>query len=287
MLHILFLILKIIGIILLLILGITLTIIAVILFVPIRYRAKVETADGVKDLRVEAKVTWLLHLISARVVYKSGELDWKARIFWKKMQENIDRPEKKGHEKTTAYEETNMENAVDSQEIESEKEVHEKPESEPSVKTEKPQLEEKKEKASKQKVSWFQKIKCTIIKIYDKIKKIKEYITNDTNLKAILRIKNELIYFLKKIKPKKIKGFIRFGMEDPYNTGRVLAVLSVLYPFYGEHFEIYPEFDKEIIEGNIYLKGRIRLIYLIIAACKICLDRNVKQAYKNIELLKE
>ena len=85
MLHILFLILKIIGIILLSILGIVLTLIVVVLFVPIRYRAKIETTDGVKKLRVEAKVTWLLHLISAHVAYKENKLVWQARVAWKKL----------------------------------------------------------------------------------------------------------------------------------------------------------------------------------------------------------
>ena len=78
MLHILFLILKIIGIILLVILGITLTLIGVVLLVPIRYRMKTETTNGMKGLRTEVKANWLLHLISAHITYQKEELDWQA-----------------------------------------------------------------------------------------------------------------------------------------------------------------------------------------------------------------
>ena len=84
MLHILFLILKIIGIILLVILGITLTLIGVVLLVPIRYRMKTETTNGMKGLRTEVKANWLLHLISAHITYQEEELDWQVRVGWKK-----------------------------------------------------------------------------------------------------------------------------------------------------------------------------------------------------------
>lgn len=280
MLHILFLILKIIGIILLSILGIVLTLIVVVLFVPIRYRAKIETTDGVKKLRVEAKVTWLLHLISAHVAYKENKLVWQARVAWKKL--NGDKKSTNKEMKETVEEQPkgeSQEQISDTRNSEFKHNEHDETQQETTNETS--------VKSSKQKSNWFEKIKCTIVRIYDKIRKIKQYLTDETNLKAILRIKNELFYILKKVKPTKLNGFIRFGMEDPYQTGRVLAVLSILYPFYGEYFEIYPEFDREIIEGDVSVKGRIRLYYFIIVACRMFFDSNVKKAYKNMEIFKE
>ena len=63
-------ILKIIGIILLCILGLLLLLLILILFVPIRYRLKADRklkADT--PVRAEAKITWLMHLISAAYQY--------------------------------------------------------------------------------------------------------------------------------------------------------------------------------------------------------------------------
>ena len=59
-------------------------------------------------------------------------------------------------------------------------------------------------------------------------------------------------------KTEEIYRRVRFGLEDPYDTGRILAVLSMLYPFYGEHIDIYPDFEYRILEGHLLIKGRIR-----------------------------
>ena len=280
MLHILFLILKIIGIILLVILGIALVLVGTVLFVPVRYRLKTETTHGLKGLRLEAKATWLFHLMSAHVTYQDDKLDWQARIAWKKL--NVD--EKESKRKETSQE---IEFQVPSrEEIKQEKKPLEetKPKEEKETKSEK---EPKTEKKPKEKENWLEKIKCTIQEFCDKIKNIKEFLVDEIHLQAFMFLKNELIVFIKRIKPYKVKGYLRFGMEDPYNTGRILAVLSVLYPFYGENVEIYPEFDKEILEADVFFKGRIHLIHLLIIICKIYFDNNVKVAYKNLKALKE
>lgn len=66
MLHILLLILKIIGIVLLVILGALLLGIACALFVPFRYRIEAvrREGEGEPPVRIRVKVTWLLHLIN-------------------------------------------------------------------------------------------------------------------------------------------------------------------------------------------------------------------------------
>ena len=64
MLSVILLILKIIGIVLLVLLGILLLIIFLVLFVPIRYRVKVEHSDS---FALEGGVSWLLHFVHARI----------------------------------------------------------------------------------------------------------------------------------------------------------------------------------------------------------------------------
>lgn len=71
------LILKIIGIILLLLLGIILLALALVLFVPVRYRISGKVDE---DVSVRIAVTWLLHLVSFRSVYEEGELTSVLRI---------------------------------------------------------------------------------------------------------------------------------------------------------------------------------------------------------------
>lgn len=82
MLHILLLILKIIGIVLLVILGVLLLGIACALFVPVRYRIEAvrREGEGEPPVRVRVKVTWLLHLINVLFRF-DGELFLRARVF--------------------------------------------------------------------------------------------------------------------------------------------------------------------------------------------------------------
>lgn len=271
MLHILFLILKIIGIILLVIIGITLALVGVVLFVPIRYRLKTETSNGVESLRTEARATWLLHLISAYITYEDKEMDWQVRVGWKKFKANEEDVE----------EDENLENKETVRNIENYDKEQDSGDEQTSnrEKTYTSQQSTKKENR-------IEKIKCTIQRICGKIKNIKDFLMEETHIQAFLRLKKELIFFIKKIKPDKIKGYIRFGLEDPYNTGRVLAMLSVLYPFYGENFQIHPEFEREIIEGDVFFKGRIHLMHLLLVLSRLYFDKNVKTAYKKLKELK-
>lgn len=284
MLHILFLILKIIGIILLVILGITLTLIGVVLFVPIRYQMKTETTNGMKGLRTEAKAHWLLHLISAHITYQGEELDWQVRVGWKKFKacdEDVQIDDDGIHT-------DDVEMSAQNKKAPHGKEATSKKEASPSNKSVEKDTEtsEKRAASKKEKEGCFKKIKCTIREIYGKIKNIKEFLTEEAHIQAFLRLKKEMLFFIRKIKPDKIKGYLRFGLEDPYNTGRVLAALSVLYPFYGEHFQVYPEFEREIIEGDLHFKGRIHLIHLLLVLGRAYLDTHVKTAYRNLKLFR-
>ncbi len=287
MLHILFLILKIIGIILLVILGITLTLVGVVLLVPIRYRMKTETTNGMKGLRTEVKANWFLHLISAHITYQEEKLDWQVRIGWKKIRATEDDVHiDDGDIDINAEEEKNVDKKITDQD--------EKRET-----TSKMTASDKGENAGKdspcdkeaatdkvKKEGCFKKIKCTIQEIYGKIKNIKEFLTEETHIQAFLRLKKEIFFFIRKIKPDKIKGYLRFGLEDPYNTGRVLAALSMLYPFYGEDFQVYPEFEREIIEGDIYFKGRIHLVHLLLVLGRVYFDKNVKLFRAKLNFIK-
>lgn len=80
MVHIILFILKIIGIILASIIGILLFLILIVLLVPIRYQIYGEKRE---DMKLEGKVTWLLHLIYLRVTYESNKSIIKLRIFGK------------------------------------------------------------------------------------------------------------------------------------------------------------------------------------------------------------
>jgi hypothetical protein len=79
MLHIILLILKIIGMVLLVLIGLLLLLLLTILLVPVRYRIK--AAHGEDLFRVEGTISWLLHVIHARISMKNDKPHILVRIF--------------------------------------------------------------------------------------------------------------------------------------------------------------------------------------------------------------
>ena len=78
MLHIILVLLKFIGIVLLTLLGLLVTILLVVLLVPIRYRIWVSHGAMV---RVEGRVSWILHLLHLRVTQEGEERRIRLRLF--------------------------------------------------------------------------------------------------------------------------------------------------------------------------------------------------------------
>ncbi len=77
MLHIILLILKVIGTILLVLLGILLLILLTVLLVPIRYRVDVEHGEA---FRMEGRASWLMHFIHTKFSYLEGKPHIRIRV---------------------------------------------------------------------------------------------------------------------------------------------------------------------------------------------------------------
>ena len=241
MLHILLLILKIIGIILLSVLCILFLAIGMVFFVPLRYRVTA-TADGtLASTQAEGRFSWLLHVFSGRFTYKNGELQSDVHVLWKKLK---------------------------------------------FKKKEAP----KKEKKERKKKTFLEKIKYTIQKICDMIKtcrekreSVVEFIADEVHLSAWKRLKQELLRFLKIVHPRHIEAQVHFGMEDPSLTGQILAVLSILYPFYGDRVQITPDFEQEIFEGQVLCKGKVRGVNAFVIAWRLFFDKDIQTTIKDIQ----
>lgn len=79
MLQIILLIFKIIGLLLLSLLGLLLLLLLLVLFVPIRYR--ITAAHGEEYFRLESRISWLLHILHARISVKDSSPWIRLRLF--------------------------------------------------------------------------------------------------------------------------------------------------------------------------------------------------------------
>lgn len=318
MLHILFLILKIIGIILAVILGLILLVICIVLFVPICYKADLHGSGNARELTVHAKVSWLFGLIKAVFALENGKTDLSVRIAWKKFGdsdpvenkaedrvEEKPKPEKKAvmQEKQVIQGEEKQDdttNRITDKAVEDQTEKAEKSEQSAKIhpeNTEKKQRKKKDRKEDSDSASKIEqiteKIKCTYHKFCDKINeitekkdKISDFLTDETHKNAFLKLKNEAFHLLKKLKPKKIQGEITFGFEDPSLTGRLLAWISMIYPWIGEHTDITPDFEHRTLSGDLSIRGRLYVITPVVTAIRLILSKAVRRSFKDIRNFK-
>lgn len=306
MLHILLLILKIIGIILAVILGILLLLVCVILFVPVRYELTGKCDGTIESLMVKMKVTWLLRLLRADVLVKGKKMKWQVRAAWIKKSKAVIFGEKKDdvsneEQKDEEHQESEMvqkneehqENEVvqkdekkSEEDSETDKTIKDKTIEDKAVKDKTINEESTKKSFSDKIKEKYEKIKNSLNDLQKKKEKILDFLTDKSHIHAYEKIKKECLVLLKKLKPEKLNIKIRFGFDDPGLTGKVLGGLAVIYPLLGDTMEINPDFENQILKGNVYLKGKIRFCHFAGLALKLIICKDIRSSYKDIRNFK-
>ena len=102
---------------------------------------------------------------------------------------------------------------------------------------------------------------------------------------------SEIMSLIKKlighVLPRKLIGYVRFGLDDPGYTGRVLAAVAPFYPKYGRYFSVQPDFEELVLEGKAELKGRVYLFYVAFIGIRAILNKNTKYVIRELKKLKE
>lgn len=346
MLHIIFLILKIIGIVLLSVVGLLLLAIICVMFVPVRYHIRVSREEGEDKppVKVYVKVTWLLHLLNILVRYPHQStvrmrilfftifrIPEKQRKGQKRKNKDVSREKKedKGDiieegQRTKEDKETestipeerentanteNIANTENAGNAESTQETGTIPEYKESRKDDgRTDLQESENTSRKGKIhdfidkirqiidkikEFFKNIRYTIRKFCDKIKAVsdniqyyREVLESDPFRQSLQLCKGELGRVFKKLKPDTFEADFIVGMEDPATTGEILAICGMLYPLIGQHVRIVGDFecDKLHIEGQLYMRGKIRAFTFLRMVLRIYFNKDIK---KLIKLLKK
>ena len=115
-----------------------------------------------------------------------------------------------------------------------------------------------------------------IKRICEKASSLRETVEDEENQKAVRLLISRVKYLLHHLRFRRFEGRLAFGFEDPAMVGRMLAVLSLFYPLYGECFTITPVFDHTLFEGEIALKGHVRLIHILIAGIQLMMNKKIR-----------
>lgn len=87
----------------------------------------------------------------------------------------------------------------------------------------------------------------------------------------------ELGEIIRHVLPRKLEVFGIVGTGDPASTGQIMAIQGMLYPWHKGNIRLEPDFEEKYIEGELHLKGRIRLGTLGICGLRILLNKNVRR----------
>lgn len=291
--HVILQILAVIGIVLLVLLALLILTVLAVLFVPIRYRASGEKeADRIEGV---AAVSFLYPFLSFKWQRAGNENRWALRLLGIKLKSSrkadkgkVAEPEKtdKGKAEETAQ--------AAKPEKAAEPVKEEKQPATPSVQNaEAEDAARQAEETGTQKtdrVSSEKKARFTISGLCDKMENIrdnveyyKERLTAEENRLFLKRTKERIFAVLKSIKPKVLTARVVCGTGSPDTTGYVCAVYGMLYPVIEDRISFTADFENKVLDGELSVKGKVRVATLVRHGIKILLDKQLKVFLKEMK----
>jgi len=152
--------------------------------------------------------------------------------------------------------------------------------------------EEQKKSLTDKIAAFFEKIKYTFDRMCAKIRILLEkkeivtgFLTSEIHQSAFQKCLAELKKMLFRLRPRRVAGEIRFGFEDPSLTGRVLAGLSMAFPYWGDHVRCSPDFEEKVLEGRLSVGGSLRLLPAAAMGWNLLWSRNVRRTIRDARRL--
>ena len=301
-------VLKILGVVLLGILALVLLLLAVLLLVPVRYAVSGSVGDSVK---VSGKAGWLLSAIRYEFSLEDGEVTDGVRIFGFRVRKKAKVTEVELEEDTAEAELAAMELGMEEdarpakergstgQVQESDKTTGKPDDLQCNSEQKKTGDDRKKDsgKASdknvlrKIKSLWqtikelpgiisrqFRKIRRSLQNAKSFAERIQELFADELNQYAVKKIWAQCLYLLGHFRFRKMYTDLMFSLSDPAWTGQALGIFSMIPLFYQYEVHLYPDFesDKLYVQGDFEIKGRIRLVHLVVVTLRLLFDQKVR-----------
>lgn len=323
MIHILFMILKALGILLLVLLFLVLLIVCTVLFLPFCYRAQVlKEEEGFACVKASGRVSWLFGAVALTASYEEQKPEAQILLFgasletWKRRLKKI----RRGEASVPRTEENETENAPEAEKTAEQKAPDQK-EKQQKVTAQKEQPEQEQEPDAPKKSileRFFGRIEYLPEKLLNlasrllqtafrllelpfrllekleqkiqagrrlkrKWESVKKFFRSKMFREALLHAKKEVLYFLKKAAPKKVTGTVRFGFDDPALTGETLGILGMIYGKLPKDLSIQPDFEREILRGDVRMKGSFQAVTAAGIALRLFRDQNLRKTIRHFK----
>lgn len=323
MIHILFMILKALGILILVLLFLVLLIVCTVLFLPFCYRAQVlKEEEGFACVKASGRVSWLFGAVALTASYEEQKPEAQILLFgasletWKRRLKKI----RRGEASVPRTEENETENALEAEKTAEQKAPDQK-EKQQKVTAQKEQPEQEQEPDAPKKSileRFFGRIEYLPEKLLNLVSRllqtafrllelpfrllekleqkiqagrrlkrkwesVKKFFRSKMFREALLHAKKEVLYFLKKAAPKKVTGTVRFGFNDPALTGETLGILGMIYGKLPKDLSIQPDFEQEILQGDVRMKGSFQAVTAAGIALRLFRDQNLRKTIRHFK----
>ena len=316
-------ILKALGILLLVLLFLVLLIVCTVLFLPFCYRAQVlKEEEGFACVKASGRVSWLFGAVALTASYEEQKPEAQILLFgasletWKRRLKKI----RRGEASVPRTEENETENAPEAEKTAEQKAPDQK-EKQQKVTAQKEQPEQEQEPDAPKKSileRFFGRIEYLPEKLLNlasrllqtafrllelpfrlleklaqkiqagrrlkrKWESVKKFFRSKMFREALLHAKKEVLYFLKKAAPKKVTGTVRFGFNDPALTGETLGILGMIYGKLPKDLSIQPDFEQEILQGDVRMKGSFQAVTAAGIALRLFRDQNLRKTIRHFK----
>lgn len=323
MIHILFMILKALGILFLVLLFLVLLIVCTVLFLPFCYRAQVlKEEEGFACVKASGRVSWLFGAVALTASYEEQKPEAQILLFgasletWKRRLKKI----RRGEASVSRTEENETENALEAEKTAEQKAPDQK-EKQQKVTAQKEQPEQEQEPDAPKKSileRFFGRIEYLPEKLLNLVSRllqtafrllelpfrllekleqkiqagrrlkrkwesVKKFFRSKMFREALLHAKKEVLYFLKKAAPKKVTGTVRFGFDYPALTGETLGILGMIYGKLPKDLSVQPDFEQEILRGDVRMKGSFQAVTAAGIALRLFRDQNLRKTIRHFK----
>ena len=302
MLAVILTILKIIGIVLLCILGFVLVMLILVLVLPVRYSIDVSKMPEEK-LKARMKITYFFGIVRALAKYEDI-FEVNAQVLWFNIF-SMKIPDKDADEEEVSLDD--LDDAIDDEfpdeefsdedlsfedYTENSEDITESDEqiSDFTDYTSDTDYDEDMSEAADYDEGPLSKLKYKFDEICDKIDKVRSEIRYYYNIynsnegkNALRKIGKHLKKIFRKILPRKISANVTYGFSSPDLTGKVYGIYCLIADRFSRDSEVVPDFDREIFEGQIKARGYFNLWGILINGIAIVLNKDAIKIIRSVK----
>ncbi len=302
MLAVILTILKIIGIVLLCILGFVLVMLILVLVLPVRYSIDVSKMPEEK-LKARMKITYFFGIVRALAKYEDI-FEVNAKVLWFNIF-SMKIPDKDADEEEVSLDD--LDDAIDDEfpdeefsdedlsfedYTENSEDITESDEqiSDFTDHTYDTDYDEDMSESADYDEGPLSKLKYKFDEICDKIDKVRSEIRYYYNIynsnegkNALRKIGKHLKKIFRKILPRKISANVIYGFSSPDLTGKVYGVYCLIADRFSKDSEVIPDFDREIFEGRIRARGYFNLCGILINGIAIVLNKDAIKIIRSVK----